>query len=117
MDDPVIIKLAKKVFLILFFLIFAQTKKKKSTTVTQPRFSSGGPSKRGKVFRCSSVPLRHAHLVDGSFVPLPKSATPSRIHANANLYDFELTEGDIGELDALDKGKEGAISWNPVDAD
>jgi len=51
------------------------------------------------------------------FVPLPKSATPSRIHANANLYDFELTEGDMGELNALDKGKEGAISWNPVDAD
>ncbi|EDR11865.1 uncharacterized protein LACBIDRAFT_293100 [Laccaria bicolor S238N-H82] len=51
------------------------------------------------------------------FVPLPKSATPSRIHLNTNLYDFELTEEDMGELDALDKGKKGAIGWNPVDAD
>ena len=51
-----------------------------------------------------------------SFVPLPKSSTPSRIHSNANLYDFELTEDDIQKLDALDRGKAGAISWNPVDS-
>ncbi|TEB30297.1 Aldo/keto reductase [Coprinellus micaceus] len=44
------------------------------------------------------------------YVPLPKSATPSRIHSNANLYDFELTAEDIAELDALDEG------WNPVGA-
>jgi len=50
------------------------------------------------------------------FVPLPKSSTPSRIHSNANLYDFELSEEDMQKLDALDRGKAGAISWNPVDA-
>ena len=50
------------------------------------------------------------------YVPLPKSATPSRIHSNANLYDFELTAEDIADLDALDKGADGAISWNPVGA-
>ncbi|KAJ3534435.1 hypothetical protein NM688_g7138 [Phlebia brevispora] len=49
------------------------------------------------------------------FVPLPKSATPSRIHSNAQVYDFELDDADMASLDALDKGKEGAISWNPVD--
>ena len=51
-----------------------------------------------------------------SFVPLPKSDTPSRIRSNANLYDFELTEDDIQKLDALDRGKAGAIDWNPVDS-
>ncbi|KAJ3514112.1 hypothetical protein NLJ89_g2565 [Agrocybe chaxingu] len=51
------------------------------------------------------------------FVPLPKSATPSRIHSNAQVYDFELAEEAVKELDALDRGKQGAISWNPVDAD
>ncbi|KAF7315531.1 hypothetical protein MIND_00068400 [Mycena indigotica] len=50
------------------------------------------------------------------FVPLPKSQTPSRIASNANLYDFELDESDMAALDALDRGKEGGISWNPVDA-
>ena len=53
--------------------------------------------------------------VPRSYVPLPKSDTPSRIHSNANLYDFKLTEDDIQKLDALDQGKAGAISWNPVD--
>jgi len=50
------------------------------------------------------------------FVPLPKSARPDRIRSNADLYDFELSEEDMAKLDALDKGKNGAISWNPVDA-
>lgn len=57
----------------------------------------------------------HASLLN-SYVPLPKSATPSRINSNANLYDFELTDEDIAKLDALDKGDDGAISWNPVNA-
>ncbi|KAJ3503378.1 hypothetical protein NMY22_g18267 [Coprinellus aureogranulatus] len=50
------------------------------------------------------------------YVPLPKSATPSRIHSNAKLYNFELTAEDIAKLDALDQGADGAISWNPVNA-
>ncbi|KAJ6499146.1 NADP-dependent oxidoreductase domain-containing protein [Mycena sanguinolenta] len=50
------------------------------------------------------------------YVPLPKSSTPSRIHSNANLYDFELTAEEMSSLDALDRGKQGGISWNPVEA-
>ncbi|KAL0068847.1 hypothetical protein AAF712_004178 [Marasmius tenuissimus] len=49
--------------------------------------------------------------------PLPKSATPSRIHSNAQLYDFELDSDDMARLDGLDRGKDGAVSWNPVNAD
>jgi diketogulonate reductase-like aldo/keto reductase len=51
------------------------------------------------------------------FVPLPKSNNEQRIVDNANLYDFELSDEDMQKLDALDKGKDGAISWNPVDAE
>ncbi|KAG7446250.1 Aldo/keto reductase [Guyanagaster necrorhizus] len=50
------------------------------------------------------------------YVPLPKSATAERIRSNANLYDFELTAEEISTLDSLDRGKDGAVSWNPVDA-
>ncbi|KAI0769628.1 Aldo/keto reductase [Trametes elegans] len=50
------------------------------------------------------------------FVPLPKSATPTRIHSNTKLYDFSLDVDDMRLLTALDKGKDGAITWNPVDA-
>jgi len=49
------------------------------------------------------------------FVPLPKSVTPSRIKSNAQLYDFALDEEDMTALDALNLGKAGAVSWNPVD--
>ena len=37
--------------------------------------------------------------------------------ANADVYDFELTREDIAAIDALDRGKEGSITWNPVDVD
>lgn len=50
-------------------------------------------------------------------MPLPKSSTPGRIKSNADVYDFELSSEDVAKLDALDQGKKGAISWNPVEAD
>ncbi|KAI0633831.1 Aldo/keto reductase [Trametes polyzona] len=50
------------------------------------------------------------------FVPLPKSAQPSRVITNADVFDFEISEEDMKALDALDRGKDGAITWNPVDA-
>ncbi|KZP07923.1 Aldo/keto reductase [Athelia psychrophila] len=49
------------------------------------------------------------------YIPLPKSATPARIHSNTQLYDFALDAGDMAALDGLDGGKAGGISWNPVD--
>jgi len=52
-----------------------------------------------------------------SFAPLPKSAQPARMYSNAQLWDFELDEEDMAKLDALDRGKDGAITWNPVDAE
>ncbi|KAI6129424.1 NADP-dependent oxidoreductase domain-containing protein [Pisolithus croceorrhizus] len=54
--------------------------------------------------------------LQNGFVPLPKSSTPSRIHSNAAVYDFELGPEDMEQLGTLDLGKAGAVSWNPVDA-
>ena len=50
------------------------------------------------------------------FVPLPKSARPERVRSNADVFDFELSEEDMISMDLLDRGKGGAITWNPVDA-
>ncbi|MFF1464818.1 aldo/keto reductase [Streptomyces sp. NPDC058330] len=42
------------------------------------------------------------HLQRGDIV-FPKSATRERIVENFDLFDFELTEGDIGEISALNR--------------
>ncbi|CAD6583763.1 MAG: hypothetical protein ASARMPRED_001499 [Alectoria sarmentosa] len=43
------------------------------------------------------------------WVSLPKSDTPSRIEANADVYGFSLTDEDMKTLDSLDQGVKGAI--------
>lgn len=43
------------------------------------------------------------------WVTLPKSDTPSRIEANADVYDFELNKEHFDQLDDLDLGSGGAI--------
>lgn len=43
------------------------------------------------------------------WVSLPKSDTPSRIEANADVYGFELKHEDMTTLDDLDQGANGAI--------
>ncbi|GAA2297065.1 aldo/keto reductase [Streptomyces kunmingensis] len=44
------------------------------------------------------------HLQRGDIV-FPKSSTKKRIEENFDLFDFELSEGDIGEISALDRGE------------
>ncbi|KAH6682347.1 NADP-dependent oxidoreductase domain-containing protein [Plectosphaerella plurivora] len=43
------------------------------------------------------------------WVPLPKSDTPARIKANADVYGFNLSDEDMAALDGLDQGAAGAI--------
>jgi len=68
----------------------------------------------GKYHRDPAQVLLRWSLQKG-FIPLPKSATPTRIQSNTMLYDFSLSDEDMERLDALDRGKDGAVSWNPVD--
>ncbi|MFD8565808.1 aldo/keto reductase [Streptomyces sp. NPDC057694] len=42
------------------------------------------------------------HLQRGDIV-FPKSSTPKRIEENFDLFDFELSEGDMGEISALNR--------------
>ena len=43
------------------------------------------------------------HLQLGT-IAIPKSATPERIAANANVFDFELSEDDMAAIASLDRG-------------
>lgn len=66
--------------------------------------------------RTGEVPRLTRLRAHHRYSPLPKSAQPARVVSNADLYDFEIAAEDMARLDALDQGKDGAISWNPVDA-
>ncbi|KIP03576.1 hypothetical protein PHLGIDRAFT_26058 [Phlebiopsis gigantea 11061_1 CR5-6] len=39
------------------------------------------------------------------------------IRSNADLYNFEIDADDMQQLETVDKGAEGACSWNPVNID
>jgi len=81
-----------------------------------PKFSFVGLYRKGE--RKTSLLGTEGQADPGSlrFVPLPKSATPSRIRTNIQIYDFELIPEDMARIDALDKpGREGCLTWNPVD--
>ncbi|KAI4120946.1 MAG: hypothetical protein LQ338_006655 [Usnochroma carphineum] len=49
------------------------------------------------------------YCLQKGWVPLPKSDTPSRIKANADVFGFELDDDDMKRLDGLDQGERGAI--------
>jgi 2,5-diketo-D-gluconate reductase A len=52
------------------------------------------------------------HIQRGNIV-FPKSTTPARIEENFELFDFELEEGDLERIDALDRGEAGRIGPHP----
>ena len=52
------------------------------------------------------------HVQRGDIV-FPKSTTPSRIAENFSLFDFELDDGDIQAITALDRGEKGRTGPNP----
>jgi diketogulonate reductase-like aldo/keto reductase len=58
----------------------------------------------------AQVLLRWA--VQHGLVVIPKSAHPDRIAENARIFDFELTSGDVLELDGLHDGFRS--SWDPT---
>lgn len=43
-------------------------------------------------------------------IPIPASKTEDRIRANADLFDFELSDDDMKALDDLEIGDEAAAS-------
>jgi len=53
-------------------------------------------------------------VLQKGFIVLPKSSRPQRITANADVFDFDLTDNDMSALDALDQGL--VTGWDPTNA-
>jgi 2,5-diketo-D-gluconate reductase A len=52
------------------------------------------------------------HIQRGDII-FPKSATPSRMKENFEIFDFELGERDVQAISALHRGEEGRTGPNP----
>ena len=73
------------------------------------------PLKQGEIVddpELSAIAARHGvtvpqvvlrWLLQRGIVAIPKSVTPSRIAANADLFGFELSDADMAEIDAMDR--------------
>ena len=72
----------------------------KGTVLDEPTIT-GIATEQGK--SAAQVVLRW-HIQRGDIV-FPKSVTRSRIKENFDLFDFELSDGDMGMITALDKGQ------------
>lgn len=55
----------------------------------------------------SQILLRH--LIQQDIIVIPKSSNPDRIKQNIDIFNFVLSDEDIGKLDALDRGENGRI--------
>jgi diketogulonate reductase-like aldo/keto reductase len=62
-----------------------------------------------KKYERTTAQILIRYALQKGWVPLPKSDTPERIVANANVFDFEIGEEDMAVLNALDQGNAGAI--------
>jgi 2,5-diketo-D-gluconate reductase A len=65
-----------------------------------------------KVGRTPAQVVLRWHIQRGNIVFL-KSTTPARIAENFQLFDFELDDGDVEQIDALDRGEAGRTGPNP----
>jgi diketogulonate reductase-like aldo/keto reductase len=48
-------------------------------------------------------------------IEIPKSKNPARIEENADVFDFELSEAEMGALDGFSEGLR--VSWDPTSED
>jgi 2,5-diketo-D-gluconate reductase A len=56
------------------------------------------------------------HIQRGDVV-FPKSVHPERIKANFDLFDFDLTNGEVDDIIGLDRGESGRTGPNPDEFD
>ena len=66
-------------------------------------------------YSCTPGQLLITWSLQHGFVPLPKSATKSRIISNGQIGGFEIEQEDMKTMDGLDEYL--VTDWDPVDTD
>lgn len=62
-----------------------------------------------KKYNKSTQQVLIRYALQKGWVPLPKTDNADRIAANADVFDFDISSGDMDELNSLDQGSAGAI--------
>lgn len=61
----------------------------------------------------STVQVALRWAIQHGVVVIPKSVTPGRIRANADVFGFELSDAEMAAIDALDRGESGRLGKHP----
>jgi len=67
------------------------------------RFNHPTVTKLASKYHKTSAQILLRYSLQKGFVPLPKSVKPERIEANIDIFDFELANKEVAELDTLDE--------------
>ena len=67
----------------------------------------------GEKYGKTAVQVTLRWMLQTDILAIPKSANKDRIAANADIYDFELSDDDIQTIKGLDKGEAGRIGIHP----
>jgi diketogulonate reductase-like aldo/keto reductase len=61
----------------------------------------------------STVQVALRWALQHGVVVIPKSVTPERIRANADVFGFELSDTEMAAIDAVDRGEAGRLGKHP----
>jgi 2,5-diketo-D-gluconate reductase B len=68
----------------------------------------------GKAHGKSASQIALRYLVQQRIIPIPRTANPEHLAANLAIFDFALTDDEMGEIDGL--RQHGARVVNPPHA-
>lgn len=75
------------------------------------RFDEPGVKKLADKYGKTPAQVLIRWSLEKGFIPLPKSVTPERIGANADVFDFSLT---AEEVQGLETDEYSPVAWDPT---
>ncbi|KAL1506844.1 hypothetical protein ABEB36_006132 [Hypothenemus hampei] len=82
-----------------------------SPRVVPDLFNDPVVKKLATKYKKTSAQILLRFILEKNIALIPKSITPSRIKENFQIFDFTLDKADFEELEKLDKGDAGRVTW------